>query len=127
MAKLKAVARPAPPCTCTCEFTGGGWPALSCHAVFEQPDNSATKTSPYLTGAILPLLAGPLQAVSHCCPFGRIGRRLDQDLLAAGAVQLAQRGVELLRIRLRVARHAQPEVHALVGSGKRQHRDAFAF
>src|SRR6185503_18484990 len=76
-----------------------------------------------LTRAILRRSAGAPKAISHGRPLGRLGRRLDQDALAAGAVELAQRGVQALCVRLRLARHAQPIVDALVGPREGEHRD----
>src|SRR5262245_24217312 len=76
------------------------------------------------TAAILPRTAGALQAVAHSGPFDRLRRRLDQDALAARGIELAQRGVQPLRVGLRLARHAQPIVDALVGPRESEHRDA---
>src|SRR5436190_2671059 len=69
---------------------------------------------------ILP--AGALEPVQHRYPFARRRRRLDQDRFAAGAIQLAQRAVEPVLVRVRIARHAQPVIHSLVWPRERQHR-----
>jgi hypothetical protein len=42
--------------------------------------------------------AARLQPVAHCLPRGILGRRFDEDRIAARAVELAQRGVELARV-----------------------------
>jgi hypothetical protein len=88
MPSPKAAARPLLACTWTFECTCGV-PALSCHAVLEQPASSASRAIKPFTAAILRLLAGALQAVAHRRPFGGARRRLDQDLLALGAIEFA--------------------------------------
>src|SRR5918999_3904923 len=102
-------ARPRPPSMCTCTpACGTRVPTLTSLWVCAQPARRAHRRTVHFTAAMLRLLAGALQAVAHRAPFRRVGRCLDQDALAAGAVQLAQGGVEPLRVRLRLARHAQP-------------------
>ena len=49
--------------------------------------------------------SGPLQAVAHAVPGGRVGRGFDPDFLHALGVQVAQHGKQLLRGRGRVFGH----------------------
>ena len=49
-------------------------------------------------------------------PLRCFGRRFDEDRFAAGAVELAERGVETLGVGGGVARHAEPVVDALIGA-----------
>src|SRR5688572_24558039 len=81
-----------------------------------QPERRTQRRTMLFTAAMLRLFAGALQAVAHRAPFRSLGRRLDQDALAASRIELAQRSVEPLRVRPRLARHAQPVVDALVGA-----------
>src|SRR5260221_10990067 len=69
------------------------------------------------------LPGGTPQPVEHRGPIRAFRWRLDQDGFAAAAVELAQRGIELPRIGLRIARHAQPIVDALVGPREGEPRD----
>src|SRR5258706_14064279 len=69
------------------------------------------------------LPGGTPQPVEHRGPIRAFRRRLYQDGFATGAVELAQRGIELPRIGLRIARHAQPIVDALIGPREGEHRD----
>src|SRR5688572_29738629 len=104
------VASPAAESTATLAgAAGGGTPALTIHALFEHPaSNAAARTNPLME----PILrrARAAEPIAHRAPRRRRRRRLDQDALAVGAVELAQRRVQTLRVGLRVARHAQPEV-----------------
>src|SRR6185503_11456078 len=86
------------------------------------PSRTRTSAAVLIRGI---LAAGALQAIAHRSPFQRLGGRLDQDFVAARGVELAQRGVELLGVRMRIARHAQPVVDALVRSRKSEHRHFF--
>src|SRR4029079_4236462 len=61
------------------------------------------------------------QAVKDGGPRRAAGGPCDEALLSLLAVQLAQRCIELLRIAGGVARHAQPEIHALVGTRECEH------
>src|SRR5688572_21314945 len=114
----KNVARPRPLSICTCTpLCGLAAPTLTCVCVCAaQPESKAQRRTAHFTAAILRLFAGALQAVAHRAPFRSLGRGLDQDALAAGRIELAQRGIKALRVRLRLARHAQPVVDALVGA-----------
>src|SRR6185295_3645406 len=86
------------------------------------PSRTRTSAAVLIRGI---LAAGALQAIAHRSPFQRLGGRLDQDFVAARGVELAQRGVELLGVRMRIARHAQPVVDALVGPREGEHRHLF--
>ena len=82
--------------------------------MLEQPASSMSTASADFIARIL--AAGAFKAVAHGIPLRKFGRRLDQDLLAVRAIELAQGGVQPLRIPLLLPLHAPPEVDALDGN-----------
>src|SRR5262249_38138729 len=96
----------------------------STRACVPQPARNTTRRRACLTRSFY-ALAGALQAIRDRGPFRAFGRCFDQDLLAAGGIQLAQRRVELVCVSRGVARHAQPIVDALVRTRERQHGNSF--
>src|SRR5689334_8426901 len=65
-------------------------------AALAQPAMSAavaSQAASFMPPILPPLGAGAQKAIAHCSPLRRLRRRLDQDQLAARAVELAQRGI----------------------------------